>query len=99
MIYNEWTKKKILAIMMMALLAFGLTACGGSNSDSANENTEEQETTVQLPESDILVVYFSQTGHTKGVAEKIASITDAIPRFISDIRFGGERNHVSWTLS
>ena len=77
MIYNEWTKKKILAIMMMALLAFGLTACGGSNSDSANENTEEQETTVQQPESDILVVYFSQTGHTKGVAEKIASITDA----------------------
>ena len=43
--YKKWTRKKILAIMMMVLLAFGLTACGGSSSDSASEGTEAQETT------------------------------------------------------
>ncbi len=69
--------KKILAIMMMVLLAFGLTACGGSSSDSASEGTEAQETTAQASENDTLVVFFSQTGHTKSVAEKIASITGA----------------------
>lgn len=74
---NQWTRKKILAIMMMVLLAFGLTACGGSSSDSASEGTEAQETTAQASENDTLVVFFSQTGHTKSVAEKIASITGA----------------------
>lgn len=63
--------------MMMVLLAFGLTACGGSSSDSASEGTEAQETTAQASENDTLVVFFSQTGHTKSVAEKIASITGA----------------------
>ena len=52
------------------------------------ENTEEDAATEEAPstenpkntaapEKDVLVVYFSATGNTKAVAEKIAAITDA----------------------
>ena len=118
--------KKVLSILVIALLALGLAACGNTESPASNEdaqtitadssqeaetenNDEEQagqaETTVSTSEvpgmttegmssetegtsseaatdstqkkSDVLVVYFSATGTTKGVAEKIADITGA----------------------
>ena len=127
--------KKVLSILVIALLALGLAACGNAESPASNEdaqtitadssqeektenNDEEQagqaETTVSTSEvpgmttegmssetegtsseaktagtsseaetngaqnkSDVLVVYFSATGTTKGVAEKIADITGA----------------------
>ena len=76
--------KKIIALLIAALLVFGLTACGGS-SESAEENPEEtaesssDETAAEETQTDkdVLVVYFSATGTTKGVAEKIASLTGA----------------------
>ena len=78
--------KKIIALLVALLLVFGLTACGGGNSenteDSSAETTAEsssEETTAEEPQTDtgVLVVYFSATGTTKGVAEKIASVTGA----------------------
>ena len=42
------------------------------DADSPNENTSAEDTAAH---SDILVAYFSATGTTKGVAEKIAAIT------------------------
>jgi len=51
-------------MLIMALLA--LAGCGNTN-----------DTTSETSNSDTLVVYFSATGNTKGVAEKIASITGA----------------------
>ena len=76
--------KRIIALLIAALLVFGLTACGGS-SESAEENPEEtaesssDETAAEETQTDkdVLVVYFSATGTTKGVAEKIASLTGA----------------------
>ena len=77
--------KKIIALLIAALLVFGLTACGGG-AESAEENAAEtaaesssEETTAEEPQTDtgVLVVYFSATGTTKGVAEKIASVTGA----------------------
>ena len=76
--------KKIIALLIAALLVFGLTACGGS-SESAEENPAEtaesssDETAAEETQTDkdVLVVYFSATGTTKGVAEKIASLTGA----------------------
>lgn len=44
-------------------------------SDKSEDNTSEADT--QDTKSDVLVVYFSATGTTKGVAEKIAAITNA----------------------
>ncbi len=75
--------KKIISLLIAALMIFALTACGGG---SSSENTEDSaaETAAESTEagssqnaSDMLVVYFSMTGTTKGVAEKIASITGA----------------------
>ena len=43
-----------------------------SNTDSANESTSAEDTS---DHSDILVAYFSATGTTKGVAERIATVT------------------------
>ena len=77
--------KKIIALLIAVLLVFGLTACGGG-AESAEENAAEtaaesssEETAAEEPQTDtgVLVVYFSATGTTRGVAEKIASVTGA----------------------
>ena len=76
--------RKVLLILACMLLVFGLAACGsdaGGSTAQDDQTAETQEAAVQ-PETDdaqtggdILVVYFSATGTTKGVAESIASIT------------------------
>ena len=82
--------KKVIAVLMTLLLVFALTACGGGNSQesaddssaekAAESSTEETADETAAPDengNDTLVVYFSATGTTKGVAEKIASVTGA----------------------
>lgn len=81
--------RKILSVLLALCLIFGLTACSGGNSEEAEDIDNTAETTAEeqteAPESEesgsgreTLVVYFSATGNTKGVAEKIASVTGAI---------------------
>lgn len=81
---------KIIATLLMILSILAFAGCSKTN-DTAEEpaepetaQAEEQETASDETASndaqsgsDILVVYFSATGTTKGVAEKIASITGA----------------------
>ena len=55
--------KALFAFLMIFTMALSLTACGNTNSNDTSAH------------SDVLVAYFSATGTTKGVAEKIASIT------------------------
>ena len=82
--------KKFLAILLTLLLVMGLAACGGNSEEPAEESTPEAateaetETPADEPEEEstepakgTLVVYFSMTGTTRGVAEKIAAITGA----------------------
>ena len=80
--------RKILSLLLALCLILGLTACSGGNSEEAEntdntaETTAEEQTEAPASEesgsgSKTLVVYFSATGTTKGVAEKIASITGA----------------------
>ncbi|MBR6224674.1 MAG: flavodoxin, partial [Firmicutes bacterium] len=82
--------KKFLAILLTLLLVLGLVACGGSSEEPAEESTPETtneaeaETPADEPEEEstepaegTLVVYFSMTGTTRGVAEMIAAITGA----------------------
>lgn len=74
--------KKLLAFILALCLIIGLTACSGGSSEEAAEtdNTAEtaaEEQTDSSSGGETLVVYFSATGNTKGVAEKIASITGA----------------------
>ena len=80
--------RKKLSLLLALCLILGLTACSGGNSEEAEntdntaETTAEEQTEAPASEesgsrSKTLVVYFSATGTTKGVAEKIASVTGA----------------------
>ncbi len=81
--------KKFLAILLTLLLVMGLVACGENDSEAAEDNStaandSAAETPADEPEEEsteteegTLVVYFSMTGTTRGVAEKIAAITGA----------------------
>lgn len=60
--------KKILFIAM-ALVAMTLVACTPKNEQNTNQNNDKQMKT--------LVAYFSASGVTKGVAERLAGITGA----------------------
>lgn len=66
--------KRKISILAAAILTLGLTACGGAASQPSSQGVASS--TAQSGK-DVLVVYFSATGTTKGVAEKIAAITGA----------------------
>lgn len=84
-------KTKISVLLLAIVLLLSLTACKGSN--EAPSATAQPETTAAQSQQDeteaatedetestegkVLVVYFSATGTTKGVAEKIAKIENA----------------------
>lgn len=84
--------KRILSIIITALLVASLAACGSNSQtepketqtitdgqkesdESTNAAEPESEAAAPAEHSDVLVAYFSATGTTKGVAEKIASVT------------------------
>ena len=59
---------------MAVLMLSSVTACAGN---AAAETDTEELSSETAAHSDILVAYFSATGTTKGVAEKIASVAGA----------------------
>ena len=79
--------KRILSSMIAALLLAALAACGSPAQSETKETqavTEGQTASAEsataagdnmTTRADVLVAYFSATGTTKGVAEKIAAIT------------------------
>ena len=70
------TMKTLIPVLALALMLV-LCACGADTASTAPEGDAESADTaaVQTAEGKTLVVYFSATGTTKGVAEKIAAIT------------------------
>lgn len=73
--------RKIAVILIAVMMVMGLAACGsseeaGSDSGSAGSSAASEDSSA-AGGSDVLVVYFSQTGNTKGIAEKIADIEGA----------------------
>lgn len=83
--------RKVTAMILAVTMAFGLTACGKS-SDSAKQPSAKTDASKEEAVSDngngtsasesgstgskVLVVYYSATGNTKSVAEKIAAQTN-----------------------
>lgn len=72
--------------MLALCLIIGLTACSGGNDPDEAAGTDNEQAAAEEQTGDngsgnsgneTLVVYFSATGNTKAVAEKIASITGA----------------------
>ena len=79
--------KKTISLILVLLLAVLCAGCGNTPAPSAEtpatvgESETRPDAESSEPESDagstILVVYFSATGTTRGVAEKIAALTGA----------------------
>lgn len=76
--------RKVTSLPLVLLLALSmmLTACAHSTTptDQTTDSSVKESTVKDNPSEnhkDVLVVYFSATGTTKRVAEKIAKITDA----------------------
>lgn len=72
--------KRIICLLLSAVFAFSLTACGNTESEKSN-NADKSQTSSAAQNTQngkkTLVVYFSATGSTRSVAEKIADITGA----------------------
>lgn len=83
--------RKVTAMILAVTMAFGLAACGKSSDSakqaSAKTDVSKEETVSdngndtsasesESTESNVLVVYYSATGNTKSVAEKIAEQTN-----------------------
>lgn len=71
--------KKFLCALMMAVLALGITACGGAAEQSAPAPAAKTETAAPAADGGkkILVAYFSHTGNNEKVAQLIQSKTGA----------------------
>ena len=78
--------KRLLVMVMSAMMIFTLTACGGTTASS--KNTENKSVSAAQPAADntskpqdahgkILVAYFSCTGNTKSLAETAAKVLAA----------------------
>lgn len=68
--YASFLARTLVALTM---LAFVLSACS-SSPDPVRSDQDKEKT---MPHKTTLVVYFSNTGATEGVAEKLAALTDA----------------------
>lgn len=71
--------KKFLCALMMAVLALGITACGGAAEQSAPAPAAKTQTAAPAADGSkkILVAYFSHIGNTEKVAQLIQSKTGA----------------------
>ena len=79
--------KRLIALLAVIALTLTFVACSSNSSETAANDKETalqaDETKENTPAKDdaesgkSLVVYFSETGNTKGIAEKIAAVTDA----------------------
>lgn len=111
--------KGIVDIVVLLCLLFVLSACGenekpaestnevqsGVNVMETPEVTEEPAEESPRPEAEnnVLIAYFSATGNTKGVAEKIAEITGgdlyeivpAEPYTSEDLDYGNDQSRTS----
>lgn len=77
---------KIAAVLLTCIMAIGLMAgCGASNTNQSGneeadtnfENTTDTTENTSTGNGKTLVVYYSASGNTKDVAEKIAKITES----------------------
>lgn len=81
--------KKLLSLLLAAAMVLTMAACGVTNADSnaagepknnAAADAADPAPTEETPEStgsNVLVAYFSATGHTKTIAEYLQAALDA----------------------
>ena len=78
-IRKEDFMKKILLFVICGILLVGIAGCAQDNKEQTTNNTENQNVSEDNQDSNIksLVLYFSATGTTENVAEKIAEISNS----------------------
>ena len=101
--------KKIVTILLSAMMALSLAACTGSSEPPQSSTEASQTETPSAPDNEpegskILVAYFSATNNTEGVAQKLADglgadiyeITPEQPYTDEDLDYGnsGSRSSV-----
>lgn len=96
--------KKIICIFLSLICVFSLAACGGNTTgDSLSSSTPESSKTETVSGGKTLVVYYSETGSTKAIAEKIAKTLNADifelvpekPYTSADLNWNDENSRVS----
>lgn len=94
--------KKLITLLLAGLMVLSLAACGKEETNTPAGSDDQPE--VSEPESSkILVAYFSATGNTAGVAEKLAEglgadiyeITPAEPYTQEDLDYGNAESRSS----
>ena len=96
--------KKIICIFLSLICVFSLAACGGNTTgDRLSSSTPESSKTETVSGGKTLVVYYSATGSTKAIAEKIAKTLNADifelvpekPYTSADLNWNDENSRVS----
>ena len=77
-------KKKIVLSLLVLLALFTITGCGTKNETTNNSNSNNSSNEIKK-NSKSVVLYFSATGTTKSIAERIATqsysdIIEIIPK-------------------
>lgn len=98
-------RRSFLALAGASLTAFALAGCSSQSSSTSPSNASPQQPSTETdasstPAGKSIVVYFSTTGNTKGVAEKIAAttgsdiyeITPAEPYTTEDLNYNDQNS-------
>ena len=112
--------KKLSSLLISIFMLLSFVGCSSTNNiTEETENTPEvtqttipqvtttPESTNDTEDSNVLVVYFSATGNTKGIAEEIANITDGTlyeivpeePYTQEDLDYGNDQSRTSLEMA
>lgn len=99
-------KKKLMLGLLVFVVLFTVVGCGSKKEDSSSKNSNNTSSNEIKEDSNSIVLYFSATGTTKSIAERIAAesnsdIIEIIPKekyksndlnYNSDCRANREQN-------